>query len=210
MSNRLNFEFIDLGQRNESHHQYSNSVWKVTLNKIEGLNFKELIDTQIDIDPNTANQYGRESVSYINQPPELGIVLEEVIADLKSRFTDLLFDCPNESIKRQIQNKYPMNKETFAANCNAWAGYYRDPPNLHMPPHVDNGSCVFNMVINLADQCPGTAYHDYITKEIIYQTSGARGEGSAFFNIPGALHSVHNNTQSKRYILNGGIVFNWA
>jgi hypothetical protein len=62
MANRLNFEFIDLGQRNRDHGQYVNSVWKVTLNGIEGLNFKELLDTQIDNKPKNVNSFGREKV----------------------------------------------------------------------------------------------------------------------------------------------------
>jgi len=209
MANRLNFEFIDLGKRNRDHHQYANSVWKVTLNGIEGLNFKELLDTQLDNKPKNVNSFGREKV-ISDEPIILKTIENEVIENLTSQFTDLLFNCSDEHIKQTIQNKYPMSRDAFAANCRAWAGFHRDPPGLHMPPHIDIGSCVFNMVINLANQCPGTAYHDYITKEIIYQSSGVRGEGSAFFNISGALHSIHNDTQDKRYILVGGIAFNWA
>ena len=82
---------------------------------------------------------------------------------------------------------------------------FKDSPNIRMGPHLDNGHIVAQMVVNLTDNQYGTDFYNPMTEELIYTSSGKRGQGVLFFNNSSAVHGMRNGN-FDRYIFYSNII----
>jgi hypothetical protein len=129
---------------------------------------------------------------------------------LKNDILDQLFATGSE----YITYRWYKGLEYYKEHATAEFQIMKDLPGFSMPPHIDNGHIMFQMLINLTHNDSGTAFHNpssfktaTSTSTPVYVGAGEQGKGVIFMNSANSAHSIDYITKD-RYILHFTIGFN--
>ena len=133
--------------------------------------------------------------------------------------SEVLLDLVNEGFKKAlrslldavetrkiIRNRWACDVNTLISRSEMYSRLIKDMPGFQMGAHVDNQFIIGNVILNLADNPCGTQFHKiktgFFNKEVYFEAPRKKNKGIFFLNTPGALHSIKNDSNVPRYVLN--------
>ena len=140
-------------------------------------------------------------------------ILTELRDEIRNLKSQVLADVYNYD-KAIFKERWPAASLDFYQNNTAMtSSLIKDPPNLRMKGHLDHGSIIVQMIINLVDNPQGTDFYNPNTQiapgrdsgQLIYTSSGKQGKGVLFFNNSAAIHGMHTGDRD-RYTLSSNIL----
>lgn len=172
-----------------------------------------------DFDLNTL-QHDLHTLTWEGNQPQsplrltVGQLVPEKLELFKKEFVLLKNDILEQLYKNGIhliKNNWYAGIDFYKENTMMGIQIYKDLPGFSMEPHIDNGHVMFQLLINLTENDPGTAFHNPSTYETassisepVYRATGEQGKGIIFVNNTNSAHSINNITKD-RYILYASI-----
>lgn len=118
---------------------------------------------------------------------------------LKNQFFNLV------SSEQCFKYRWYKDQDYYADRISMIGEVFKDLPCHVMRPHLDNSHVVLQTIINLVDNPSSTDIYSFDESLPIYRSSRKKNQGITFFNNPGAVHGITNETDD-RYILYSALV----
>ena len=159
--------------------------------------------------------------------PGSSSIIDEWFNNFKTNnnILDLIIDNFEKSGNdRFFYREYPVEdkgitfRDFITKRCEVHFRIMRDEPGFKMNRHFDNRAVFGNIFFNLVENenvstqffnTFATGYKQVLNREtnVMYLAPNTKGEGVWFMNTPLMLHTVDNNTDQNRYVVNAVVLF---
>ena len=159
--------------------------------------------------------------------PGSSTIIDEWFNNFKNNnnILDLIIDNFEKSGNdRFFYREYPVEdkgitfRDFITKRCEVHFRIMRDEPGFKMNRHFDNRAVFGNIFFNLVENenvstqffnTFTTGYKQVLNREtnVMYLAPNTKGEGVWFMNTPLMLHTVDNNTDQNRYVVNAVVLF---